>query len=214
MLLHPNDTFFQHAARALGQHLAPGVASEALGRTVWDGVAANDPVRFWNGDEKIRTWSRHAGLSTAAGAAIWKHVHERDLHEPLWSIPEASAQSALTTLVGAGYRLAVVSNNDGRLRQQLTNAALLPYFDAIIDSATHHAVKPDPAIFNAATDELGVHPSECLMIGDDPHFDIQASLEAGIVDTILIDKLDCRPPTWPTRACPDLSAAADLLKVR
>jgi hypothetical protein len=54
VLVHPDDTLFQDAAHQLGCTLPPGVAACALGRTVWQGAAAPDPIAFWEGPAKIR----------------------------------------------------------------------------------------------------------------------------------------------------------------
>lgn len=211
VLLHPDDTLFQRAAHTHHQTLAPGVAARAIGRTVWEGATANDPVAFWTSSRKIHAWSRHAGLAPHAGTRIWHHVHQADTATPLWSIPEPTAAAALTALTDTGYRLAVVSNNDGRLHQQLAAAGLADHFTAIIDSAAIGTAKPEPAIFLHAASALDVRPDECVMIGDDPYFDIRASAQAGIHRNILIDAHHDRPATWPTPACLHLGAAATLL---
>ncbi|MGX6607453.1 HAD family hydrolase [Micromonosporaceae bacterium Da 78-11] len=211
VLIHPDDTLFQHAARTHQQSLAAGVAVRAIGRTVWEGAAAADPVAFWNSDRKVHAWARHAGLSSRAGARIWQQVHRADTDTPLWSVCEPTAVTSLAALAAAGYRIAVVSNNDGQLHHQLAAAGLTSYFTAIVDSAVLGTTKPDPAIFLHAAAAVGAHPGQCVMIGDDPHFDIHASTRAGIGSTILIDAHHDRPATWPTPACRDLGAAANLL---
>jgi len=211
VLIHPDDTLFQRAAHAHQQPLAVGVAVRAIGRTVWEGATAADPVAFWNSDRKVDAWARHAGLNPRDGARIWQQVHQADAVTPLWSIGEPTAATALAALAGAGYRIAGVSNNDGRLHEQLTAAGLTSYVTAIVDSAVLGIAKPDPAIFLHAAAALGIRPDQCVMIGDDPHFDIHASTRAGIGSTILIDAHHDRPATWTTPACPDLGAAAALL---
>jgi len=40
--------------------------------------------------------------------------------------------------------------------------------------------KPDPKIFLAAVAMLGVHPHECLMVGDDAHRDIEPARKLGM----------------------------------
>lgn len=212
VLIHPDDTLFQNAARAHHQTLAPGTAARAIGRTVWDGAATNDPIAFWNTHDKIHTWSRHAGLDPHTGTRIWHHVHQADADTPLWSVPEPTAAVTLAALAAAGYQLAAVSNNDGRLHQQLTAAGLAGYFTVLVDSAVVGVAKPDPAIFLHAAAALGVPAEQCVMIGDDPYFDIQASTRAGIGASILIDAHHDRPTTWATPACPDLAAANLLIQ--
>jgi putative hydrolase of the HAD superfamily len=63
----------------------------------------------------------------------------------------------------------VVSNNDGRLHQQLATAGLAGYVTAIVDSAAVGGAKPDPGIFLHAAAALGARLEECVMIGDDPY---------------------------------------------
>jgi HAD superfamily hydrolase (TIGR01509 family) len=209
VLIHPDDTLFQQAARQLGCDLTPGAASRALGRTVWQGAAAPDPIGFWRGPAKILAWSRHTYLSADNGRAVWHRVHEFDLTgTPLWSRTDPGAAEALRRLAAAGLPVAVVSNNDGRLHQQLAAAGLLNLVTAVVDSATVGTPKPAPEIFAYAATKLGVRLEDCIMIGDDPHFDIEASLHAGVGQALLIDPGGDRPGDWPTEAFPDLTGAA------
>ena len=212
VLIHPDDTHFQRAAHHVGVPLPAGTGPRALGHTVWESARSPDPIAFWNTDAKIAAWSRHAGLTTAAGNAVWHHVHHLDRTDtPLWSQVEPTAAVALRALTAAGYRVAVVSNNDGRLHRQLTTAGLADSCTAIIDSAVLGTAKPDPAIFHHAAALLDVPPAACLMIGDDPFFDIHAAINAGIRHTILIDHDQHRPPSWTSNAAPTIGAAAEAI---
>lgn len=212
VLIHPDDTLFQQAALAAGSALPEGAATRALGRTVWEGAASADPIAFWNSTAKIYSWARHAGLTVACGQAVWDRVHELDQEgTPLWSRVDPGAEAALQQLAEAGYRIAVVSNNDGRLHQQLTTAGLVRHCTAIVDSAVAGVDKPSPEIFNRAAAELDVRLDECVMIGDDPYFDIRASLSAGIAAAVLIDPGSDRPRSWPTAARPDLASAVSAM---
>jgi HAD superfamily hydrolase (TIGR01509 family) len=212
VLIHPDDSLFQQAAQTLGCRLREGAATTALGRTVWDGAASADPIAFWNGTAKIRAWARHAGLSRTQGRAVWNRVHELDqAGTPLWSRVEPGARAALRRLTDAGLQIAVVSNNDGRLHRQLSAVGLDHHFAAIVDSAVVGTAKPSPEIFAYAATELGLHLHQCVMIGDDPYFDIRASLLAGIPTAILIDPGADRPAKWRSDAYPDLSSAVQAI---
>ena len=212
VLLHPDDTLFQQEAHAIGCPLSDGQATIALGRTVWEGAATSDPIGFWHTTAKIDTWARHTGLPTCAGHTIWQRVHDRDrAGTPLWSRLDPGAAGALQRLTAAGYRIAVVSNNDGRLHHQLTAAGLISHVDAVIDSAVVRVAKPSPQIFVRAAVDLQVPLDQCLMIGDDPYFDIRASQQAGAAAAILIDPGGDRPATWPSPAYRDLNAATSAL---
>jgi putative hydrolase of the HAD superfamily len=139
-------------------------------------------------------------------------VHNRDRDSTsLWTKTDPGTATALQRLTEAGYPIAVVSNNDGRLHHQLTTAGLADYVAAIVDSAVAGVAKPSPQIFNHAAGRLGVRLDDCIMIGDDPYFDIRASLHAGAAAAILIDPGTDRPATWSTPAYPDLLGAVTAL---
>lgn len=212
VLIHPDDALFQQAARMLGCVLPDGIATKALGRTVWEGSTSPDPVAFWNGPAKIDAWARHAALSNQDGHAVWTRVHQLDSNGiRLWSRPDPGAGTALHRLTEAGLPVAIVSNNDGRLHQQLTDAGLAHHVTAFIDSAAVGVAKPAPGIFAYAAAQLGVRIDQCIMIGDDPYFDINASLRAGVATAVLIDPGTDRPAAWPGHAYPDLSAAVETI---
>ena len=62
-------------------------------------------------------------------------------------------------------------------RQRVT---LGRYFSASISAPTFGAAKPDPRIFHAACDALGVEPEATLHIGDDLELDVLAARRAGL----------------------------------
>ncbi|MCM0080172.1 TIGR01458 family HAD-type hydrolase [Geomonas sp. Red32] len=58
-----------------------------------------------------------------------------------------------------------------------------PYVAALEYAAQMSAVvlgKPSADFFLEAAEELGLHPSECVMIGDDPETDVAAAVRAGL----------------------------------
>jgi putative hydrolase of the HAD superfamily len=103
----------------------------------------------------------------------------------LWSSVAERSAEALARLQAAGIRLGVVSNSDGRVEQALEAAGLRQYFDVVIDSALVGVEKPDPRIFQAALDRLGVEPDQALYVGDLYQVDVVGARAAGI-DAILL----------------------------
>ncbi len=63
--------------------------------------------------------------------------------------------------------MAVVSNFDTRLRPLLHSLGLDCLFDSLIISAEHGIEKPNPRLFEAACEELGVDPADAVHVGDD-----------------------------------------------
>jgi HAD superfamily hydrolase (TIGR01509 family) len=64
------------------------------------------------------------------------------------------------------YRLAVISNADGKIAEVLARCGIADCFESITDSGVVGKEKPHPAIFAAAVHSLGVSPSESIYIGD------------------------------------------------
>ncbi len=80
--------------------------------------------------------------------------------------PLPGAAAALGRLRDAGLVLACVSNWDVSLASHLQRARLASFFTEIVSSAEAGAAKPDPAVFLAALDRLGVSPEQSLHVGD------------------------------------------------
>jgi putative hydrolase of the HAD superfamily len=78
-------------------------------------------------------------------------------------------------------RLALVTNGPSDLqRRKLALTGLEEHFDVVVASCDVGAGKPDPAIFAAALDALGVTASEAVMIGNDRERDVEGASGAGI----------------------------------
>jgi len=105
----------------------------------------------------------------------------------LWSRGAENAAGTLEALRGRGYRLACVSNADGRVRALLETAGLSPYLEFVIDSAEAGVEKPDPRIFRVATDRLGLPPSECAYVGDIYEIDVVGAEAAGLTAVLIGD---------------------------
>jgi len=116
-----------------------------------------------------------AERSTAASRIAREHGRAN-----LWSGAAAGARETLEVLAGRGYRLGVVSNADGRVRQLLEDAGLARHLEFIVDSADVGVEKPDSRIFLAATGQLGLPPASCAYVGDLYEIDILGARAAGL----------------------------------
>ncbi len=85
-------------------------------------------------------------------------------------------------------KLALVTNGvAGLQRRKVNGSGLLHWFDAVAISGERGVGKPDPAIFTWVCDQLGVPPSRCVMVGDNPERDVQGGSNAGMA-TAWIDR--------------------------
>lgn len=98
----------------------------------------------------------------------------------LWAAVPAGVAEALARLHAAGLRLGVVSNSDGRVEAALEAAGLRHFFEVVIDSAVVGVEKPNPAIFHAALNTLGVEPAQALYVGDLYEIDVLGARAAGM----------------------------------
>src|ERR1043166_1468067 len=78
------------------------------------------------------------------------------------------------------FRLAVISNFDGRLRFILENLGISNFFQHVFISSEVGADKPDPEIYRRALDLAQMQPNEVLHVGDDPERDWKGASTAGL----------------------------------
>lgn len=97
-------------------------------------------------------------------------LYERHMAPAAWR-PYPDTAEVLGALRARGVRVAVVSNIGWDLRPVFAAHGLEDLVDAFVLSFEHGRQKPDPAIFLAACEELGVLPQETVMVGDDRRAD-------------------------------------------
>jgi putative hydrolase of the HAD superfamily len=92
----------------------------------------------------------------------------------------AGARELLTQLA-PDYSLALLTNGAPDLqREKIAASGLEPFFKAIAVSGEHGIGKPKPEIFHRLLGELGVSPSEAIMVGNSLERDIAGARNAGI----------------------------------
>lgn len=101
------------------------------------------------------------------------------------SLAVLAGRAALLARLASAYRLGIVSNFYGNLLAACEEAGIRPHFSAAIDSVDVGCVKPDPRIFRAALDELGVAPGEALFVGDSPERDMAGARALGMAHVLL-----------------------------
>lgn len=126
---------------------------------------------FWRFIVEASTGCNNEGL--------FEELYQYYVRPEAWKVAPG-AVAALSKLRAAGVRLAVVSNFDTRLRPILAALQVDKLFDSVVVSAEVGAEKPNPVIFEAALQDLGVRPSEVVHVGDDRRNDVWGARDAGI----------------------------------
>jgi HAD superfamily hydrolase (TIGR01509 family) len=105
---------------------------------------------------------------------VWKPAHQI----------LGSAQALLDSLRARGIKTGLVANawpEPARLlRADIAAAGLTDLLDVIVLSAELGVMKPQPAIFLAATDALGVDPNDTMFVGDRLDVDVQGAANVGM----------------------------------
>jgi HAD superfamily hydrolase (TIGR01509 family) len=96
-----------------------------------------------------------------------------------WCDIRPGTREALLRL-GQRYRLAVISNADGKIAEILKGCGIADCFESITDSGIVGREKPHPAIFEAALKSLGVKAGQSLYTGDVYCIDYLGSTAAGM----------------------------------
>ncbi len=161
---------------------AHGAALDEVRRWVLANPRSTDSERMplFLGTILARLGVPEAGRRKAAGAIAAEHQRSN-----LWSRGAEDAAATLEALRSRGYRLAVISNADGRVRALLEGAGLSTFIEFVVDSAEVGVEKPDPRIFHAATGRLNLAPSACAYVGDIYEIDILGARAAGLTPILI-----------------------------
>ena len=128
---------------------------------------------------------RLAGVPDERLEDVRRVLHRLHAERHLWTGVDSRTAAALSRLRAAGLKLGVVSNSDGRVEQALAAAGLRDFFDVVVDSGLTGIEKPDPRIFAAALDALGIAPEEAIYIGDIYEVDVVGARAAGLAAALV-----------------------------
>ena len=99
-----------------------------------------------------------------------------------------------------GYILGIIANTitETEIPDYLEEYGLTEYFKTVVLSSKVGIRKPNPEIYWEAARRVGVEPSKCVYVGDNPVRDVEGTRAAGYAMMILIlepDTLKKEPPT-------------------
>jgi putative hydrolase of the HAD superfamily len=115
-------------------------------------------------------WTELYGAADAYGAGIALALYDAEIASTGW-LPFPDTVEVLTALAERGVRMGVVSDTGFDLVPVLADHGLDRFFDVVVMSYRHGAVKPAAVLFDTACAALGVTRGETLMVGDNPHTD-------------------------------------------
>jgi putative hydrolase of the HAD superfamily len=144
-----------------------------------------------------RTFSSRARGAFGSAESTLRWVTEQAGGRPCRSLVEAAvparvralradtvlrrdAVRTLTAIKERGLRTGVISDCTHELPAFLPSLPVAPLLDAQVFSVELGVCKPDPAIYLAACDRLGVDPEDCLYVGDGGSRELTGATAAGM----------------------------------
>ncbi|MFG1813968.1 HAD family hydrolase [Kribbella sp. NPDC049174] len=136
----------------------------------------------------------------------------RKLSRRLLNAAPAGTLTALAELRSAGWRTGLVSNITSETQLQWPDCPLPPYFETTAFSAEVGAAKPEPEIYLAACNALGVEPADCVYIGDGNDGELPAAAALGMYAIRTTEHSDS-DPTWDGPTVTSFTELPDLIGV-
>ncbi|WP_336041428.1 HAD-IA family hydrolase [Acinetobacter dispersus] len=153
-------------------------------------ISANDRElfiqRFLELDDNGKVWKDRVYENLIQEFSIQGHAKEILLTSYINDFNNFSCcfehvENTVIQLKQQGYLIGLISN--GRTPFQEHNfyaLGLTEFFSSIIVSEAVGIRKPDPAIFLLSCQQLGVHPKDCIFVGDNELADIQGAKSVGM----------------------------------
>jgi len=121
-------------------------------------------------------------LSREQGAALWDAWNLGGRFFGRVIFPDTI--STLEELRRRGFRLGAVTNRSlggERFTEELRESGLLRFFETLAVSCDDGWLKPHPALFQRALDDLGVAAADAVMVGDNLRADVMGAQALGMV---------------------------------
>ena len=163
-LLDTNELIYTSFVKTFKDKLNIELKKEEV--TQFFGIPLGDPFKKYTNSENVDEL-----------VAYYREYNEA-IHDTMCFAFEG-VKELLTSLRDKGIKIAIVTSKRRELAERgMKIAGIYDFMDVIItpESTTKHKPNGDPAI--KACNELGIDPSEAIMVGDSP-FDIYCGKNAG-----------------------------------
>lgn len=106
-----------------------------------------------------------------------------------WLTPWPDSVSGINALKKQ-FKVGTLSNGNIRLLEDLSNNAKLEW-DVILSGELFHCYKPNPMVYQMAAKELGIEPSEILLVASHK-YDLEAARQCGYKTAYIFRPLECQ----------------------
>jgi HAD superfamily hydrolase (TIGR01549 family) len=161
----PLDLEVAHEA-AIDADLRAGLAREGIviSEAAWRDANEFAVASFAPSVYKALIWRLTSG-DAAVSARIYEWVEERGHGRDIFELRPGIA-GVLEALRQRGFKLGLVANQPAAVLARLERHGIAHYFANHGISGVYGYRKPDVRLFLRACEDLGVEPTECVMVGD------------------------------------------------
>jgi putative hydrolase of the HAD superfamily len=139
------------------------------------GISVHDEKTWWR--DLVRRTLRDLGKPSDF-EALFEELWHTFAKPHRWKLHDG-AMETISVLKKRGYRLAILSNWDPRLRILLEGFGLAGLFDEMIISSEVGSEKPDERIFRIVEERLKLKPQDLLHVGDSQFHDWEGATRVG-----------------------------------
>ncbi|GAA1867810.1 HAD family hydrolase [Asanoa iriomotensis] len=171
----------------------------------------SDRLVRWDAAETVRILAGRLGARPTPAEVDHAVRLRRDLGAELLANVTPPTLAALDALRARGHRLALCSNTTAETADLWPASPLATRFAAAAFSPQVRAAKPDPLIYHAAADALGVRPDRCWFVGDGADGELAGAAAVGMA-VIRTTEFQDTDPTWPGEPIAAISELVDRLR--
>jgi FMN phosphatase YigB (HAD superfamily) len=169
--------------------VARDILTEAHYRAATEFTVDMDVLADWSACwvRYLRTYVDACGVAPDDVEEAHRHLDSEFAEAGLWIEVVDGCRDGLRALADTGVRVGIVSNADGLIAQRLAALEICQVgpgmgveVECVIDSGNVGIMKPDPRIFQAALDVMGVAAERTWYLGDMPAIDVVGARRAGL----------------------------------
>lgn len=135
--------------------------------------------------------------------------------------PRPHANELLSYLKAEGYKTGLITDCGAEVPKLFNDMTFSPLIDVAVFSCLAGMQKPDPQIYQLATERLEVKPEDCLYIGDGDDQELTGALQVGMHPVLIrnpdedsadVYRTDWEAETWQGPVISSLQEVPNLLK--
>lgn len=182
--LVPPFSMSRHSALLLRMSDALDVPADSFEKT-WGAAYERRGTGEETVAQQIRDISRLLGRESVPESTVRSVMDLRVQFFRETVVPRSGAINVLKRLRSAGLKLGLVSNCSSEAPLVWPTTPFAPLIDVAVFSCEAGCHKPDPRMYRAAWEPLGVQASKCLYVGDGGSEELTGAQQAGMRAVLL-----------------------------